>query len=254
MRSSVLSALFLAIALFFSGCAKPQIIKEAVYLDKPCDRAGDYAHANWLPVRWIAISIDGVGYVATPDGEALLGNLLRLRERKPNADLNVSDNVKIGPRNPSLALGTPSTISNATTNSVSGTTHTHALAAPVLTAGGAYYRFTAYSPAQSNNGSRTFSRTLVCLANGVFNCTLSFSTSGSSSYDYALRVYKNGAAVASGSGNDNNGSFSASPSVSVGDKITFELYYEYIAASIAMTLNIDVGVSNLAQLLYLRDA
>jgi hypothetical protein len=29
IKSSVLSALFLAIALFFGGCAKPQIIKEA---------------------------------------------------------------------------------------------------------------------------------------------------------------------------------------------------------------------------------
>ncbi|MDR3347340.1 MAG: hypothetical protein LBN32_01865 [Helicobacteraceae bacterium] len=125
--SRFLSALFLAIALFFSGCAKPQIIKEAkdrnpaicggrrqglkaallllaiplaavfsgcakfpaiekvIYLDKPCDRASDYTQIEWLKVRWISVVIDGVGYVATPDGEALLGNLYQLLpQTKPN--------------------------------------------------------------------------------------------------------------------------------------------------------------------------
>jgi hypothetical protein len=54
-------------------------VKEAVYVEKPCERASDYAPAVWLNVRWIAVVIDGATYVATPDGEILLGNLLKLK-------------------------------------------------------------------------------------------------------------------------------------------------------------------------------
>ena len=75
MRGCILCGVFLA----FLGCAQPQTIKEVVYLDKPCDRASDHANVTWIPARWIAITIDAIGYVATPDGEALLGNLLNLR-------------------------------------------------------------------------------------------------------------------------------------------------------------------------------
>lgn len=82
VTSCFLSARKLVVAvvsLAFFGCAQSQIIKEAVYIDKPCDRADDYAPAQWLNVRWIAVTIGGVNYAATPDGETLLGNLLRIK-------------------------------------------------------------------------------------------------------------------------------------------------------------------------------
>jgi hypothetical protein len=113
--SRFLSAFFCALIL--CGCtAKPQVIKEVVYIDKPCDRAKDAAPSVWLPIRWIAVTIDSVGYTATPDGEALLGNLLRLKESKNNADLNMSSTEQ---------------------KPTSGTTHTHKLDAAdiVLTSG-----------------------------------------------------------------------------------------------------------------------
>jgi hypothetical protein len=122
-KSCVLSALFLAIALV--GCATPQVIKEAVYIDKPCDRASDYAPVVWHPVRWISVIINGAGYVATPDGEALLGNLLRLRESKPSDDLNLSDADPIGASDRTLSMGPPSDITGSSTSAASGTTHAH---------------------------------------------------------------------------------------------------------------------------------
>jgi hypothetical protein len=47
------------------------VIKEVVYIDKPCDRARDAAPSVLLPIRWIAVTIDSVCYTATPDGELM---------------------------------------------------------------------------------------------------------------------------------------------------------------------------------------
>ncbi|MDR2152759.1 MAG: hypothetical protein LBO72_08060 [Helicobacteraceae bacterium] len=70
-----------------AGCAaQPQIVEKAVYIDKPCERADDYAAAKWIAVRWIAIAIDGADYAATPDIAALLGNLAALKPTERNND------------------------------------------------------------------------------------------------------------------------------------------------------------------------
>jgi hypothetical protein len=81
LKLALLVLAIVPLAAVLAGCAsKPLTIKEAVYIDKPCDRAVDFAPAQWLPIRWINIVIDGVDYVATPDGLILLGNLERLKK------------------------------------------------------------------------------------------------------------------------------------------------------------------------------
>jgi hypothetical protein len=54
-------------------------VREAVYIDRPCAKATDSDRPVWQNVRWSLITSGGVTYYATPDGEALLGNLLRLK-------------------------------------------------------------------------------------------------------------------------------------------------------------------------------
>jgi hypothetical protein len=76
--------LLIALTLLISlcGCAgKPQIIKEAVYIDRPCPKTAEQiAPAKWIAVRWIALALEGVDYAATPDIAAILGNLERLKK------------------------------------------------------------------------------------------------------------------------------------------------------------------------------
>jgi hypothetical protein len=117
VKSCVLCAVFAATSLLFGGCSPQPTLKEAIYIDKPCDRATDRASALWLTTRWIAVEIDGVIYYATPDGEALLGNLLSLR------DLNLSA-VELR-KNRTISMGTPSSLSGTSLNSASGTAHAH---------------------------------------------------------------------------------------------------------------------------------
>jgi hypothetical protein len=64
------------ISLF--GCAAPRIVKEVVYIDAPCERAADYAPIEWISVRWVSIEANGTIFAATPDIQALIGNLQRL--------------------------------------------------------------------------------------------------------------------------------------------------------------------------------
>jgi hypothetical protein len=73
-------AIATAIAIGLNGCVpSTQIVKEAVYIDRPCDQARDFAPVVWIPARWIAVKINGIEHVATPDGAVLLGALLRLK-------------------------------------------------------------------------------------------------------------------------------------------------------------------------------
>ncbi|MDR2905259.1 MAG: hypothetical protein LBU73_04845 [Helicobacteraceae bacterium] len=68
--------LLLAI-LILGGCASPQVVEKAVYIDRPCDRAEDYAPAKWLPTRFFALEVDGEIAACTTDTAALLGNIER---------------------------------------------------------------------------------------------------------------------------------------------------------------------------------
>ena len=77
-----LLTLLTILTISLTACAKPEVIKEAIYIDKPCDRATDYVAPKWISVRWIAIAIGGVDYAATPDIAALLGNLTRLKDNR----------------------------------------------------------------------------------------------------------------------------------------------------------------------------
>jgi hypothetical protein len=78
----LLSIALIALILSLGDCSqKRQALKEAFYIDKPCERAADRAPLKRLPVRWIAVKINGSDYVATPDGLILLGNLQRNQAR-----------------------------------------------------------------------------------------------------------------------------------------------------------------------------
>ena len=61
----------------FAGCAKP--MTEVRYIEKDCTRAADTIAPTVLPVRFIAVDIDGIAHACTQDTEALLGNLLSCR-------------------------------------------------------------------------------------------------------------------------------------------------------------------------------
>lgn len=62
----------------FSGCASKNQSIETIYIEKECKRAEDVAPAKWLPVKWVEIEIEGVIFIATPDTQILLGNLIKL--------------------------------------------------------------------------------------------------------------------------------------------------------------------------------
>ena len=77
-----LLTLLTILTISLTACARPEVIKEAIYIDKPFDRATDYAAPKWISVRWIAVAIEGIDYAATPDISALLGNLTRLKDKR----------------------------------------------------------------------------------------------------------------------------------------------------------------------------
>jgi hypothetical protein len=73
-------ALLIAVVLL-CGCAKPQVVEKAVYIDRPCPKTAEQiAPAKWIAVRWIALALEGVDYAATPDIAAILGNLERTKK------------------------------------------------------------------------------------------------------------------------------------------------------------------------------
>jgi hypothetical protein len=157
-----------------------------------------------------------------------------------------------------ISMGTPGDITAASVNGFNGAVHTHkfniVFPPTAFVAGNVLSRFSPSARPLDTSGASvaaalTFRKSFMTLTSGTIRCILSFSTSGSTSLDYALRIYKNNALLAAGTGNHNSGSFQTDITVAASDVIGFELYYAYTNGYIA--LNIDLGVTDTKQLAYL---
>jgi phage-related tail fiber protein len=162
--------------------------------------------------------------------------------------------------NRTISMGTPGDITATSVNGFNGTIHTHkfniVFPPTAFVAGDNFIR---HSPSGNTpagtSGALTFRKSFIALTSGTIRCILGFSIGGSTSLDYALRIYKNNALLAAGTGNHNSGSFQTDIAVAAKDLIGFEIYYQNILSSgITLTLNIDLGVTDTKQLAYFMPA